>query len=128
MRDKARLLSNVSIPNNHFPGTDVNAGRYYNIWQLSADYRFNPQLRVGALFGEIHDTTDRDSGAWGGNVGAFYDLSKRTTFYGFASYLKNDDNAGFRFSGSAGPSANLVGIDINGRDLTGVQIGILHKF
>jgi predicted porin len=124
----ASILNNVSIPNNFFPGTDLNATRYYNIWQVSADYRFNPQLRVGALFGEIHDTTDRNSGARGGNIGAFYDLSKRTTLYGFASYMKNESNAGFRFSGSAAPSANLVGIDINGRDLTGLQLGVLHKF
>lgn len=124
----ATILNNVSIPNNYFPGTDLNATRYYNIWQVSADYRFNPQLRVGALVGEIHDTTDRNSGAWGGNIGAFYDLSKRTTLYGFANYMKNQSNAGFRFSGSAAPSANLVGIDINGHDLTGLQVGILHKF
>jgi hypothetical protein len=26
------------------------------------------------------------------------------------------------------PSANLVGADINGRRLTGLQAGILHKF
>jgi predicted porin len=124
----AAILSNVSIPNNFFPGTDPNATRYYNIWQVSADYRFSPALRVGALWGVMNDTTDRESGARGGNVGAYYDLSKRTTLYGFANYMKNERNAGFRFSGSAAPSANLVGIDINGRRLTGLQVGILHKF
>ena len=46
----------------------------------------------------------------------------------FASYMKNDANAGFRFSGSAAPSANLVGVDINGRSLTGLQAGIVHRF
>ncbi|HEU4376156.1 MAG TPA: porin, partial [Telluria sp.] len=45
-----------------------------------------------------------------------------------ASYMKNQANAGFRFSGSAAPSANLVGADINGHTLTGLQAGILHKF
>jgi predicted porin len=124
----ATILSNVSIPNNFFPGTDPNARRYYNIWQLSADYRVNPQLRVGALWGVINDTTDRASGARGGNIGGFYDLSKRTTLYGFANYMKNETNAGFRFSGSGAPSANLVGIDINGRRLIGLQGGILHRF
>jgi predicted porin len=124
----AAILSNVSIPNNFFPGTDLNATRYYNIWQLSADYRISPALRVGALWGVMNDTTDRASGARGGNVGAFYEVSKRTTLYGFANYMKNEANAGFRFSGSAGPSANLVGNDINGRRLTGLQLGILHKF
>jgi predicted porin len=124
----AAILSNVGSPNNFFPGTDFNALRYYNIWQLSADYRITPVLRVGALFGQIRDTSELDSGARGGNVGAYYDLSKRTVLYGFANYMKNDPNGGFRFSGSAAPSANLVGADINGRRLTGLQAGILHKF
>ncbi|MDQ2990243.1 MAG: porin, partial [Pseudomonadota bacterium] len=124
----ATILSNVGSPNNFFPGTDPNAGRYYNIWQLSADYRLNPQLRVGALYGVMRDTSGGDAGARGGNVGAFYDLSKRTTLNSFASYMKNQPNAGFRFSGSAAPSANLVGADINGHSLTGLQAGILHRF
>ena len=124
----AAILSNVSIPNNSFPGTDVNVGRFYNIYQVSADYRVSPQLRVGALWGTMIDTSGGDAGAHGGNFGAFYDLSKRTTLYGFANWMKNQPNAGFRFSGSAGPSANLAGADINGRFLTGLQAGILHRF
>lgn len=127
-RNAATILSNVGSPNNFFPGTDLNAGRYYNIWQLSADYRLSPQLRIGALYGVIRDTTGGDAGARGGNIGALYDLSKRTTLYSFANYMKNQSNAGFRFSGSAAPSANLVGGDINGRSLTGLQAGILHRF
>jgi hypothetical protein len=55
-------------------------------------------------------------------------MSKRTTLYSFLSYLKNDANAGFRFSSSAAPSANLAGDDINGRRLSGLQLGILHRF
>ena len=56
------------------------------------------------------------------------DLSRRTTLYSFASYMKNQRNAGFRFLGSAAPSANLAGADINDRTLTGLQLGILHRF
>lgn len=126
--DAAAILSNVSIPNNSFPGTDINAGRFYNIYQISADYRVTPQLRVGALWGTMIDTSGGDAGAHGGNFGAFYDLSKRTTLYSFANWMKNQPNAGYRFSGSAGPSANLAGADINGRFLTGFQAGILHRF
>ena len=122
------IVSNVGNPNNYFPGTDVNAGRYYNIWQLSADYRLSPQCKVGALYGVMHDTSGGDAGARGGNIGAYYDLSKRTTLYSFASYLKNQPNAGFRFLSSAAPSANLAGGDVNGRTLTGLQLGILHRF
>jgi predicted porin len=122
------ILSNVSIPNNSFPGTDPSVNRFYNIYQISADYRVTPQLRVGALWGTMIDQSGQDSGAHGGNIGGFYDLSKRTTLYTFANWMKNQPNAGFRFSGSAGPSANLAGADINGKFLTGFQAGILHRF
>ena len=122
------ILSNIANPNNYFPGTDINAKRFFNINQISADYRISPQLRVGALWGVITDTTGNNGGASGGNVGAFYDLSKRTTLYSFLNYMKNQSNAGFRFSGSAGPSANLAGADINGKNLTGLQAGILFRF
>ncbi|GAC1414176.1 MAG: porin [Burkholderiaceae bacterium] len=124
----AAILSNVSIPNNAFPGTNPSVQRYYNIYQASADYRVTPALRIGALYGVMKDTSNGSAGAKGGNVGAYYELSKRTTLYGFASVMTNEANAGFRFSGSAGPSANLAGPDINGKRLTGLQAGVLHRF
>jgi predicted porin len=127
-RNATSILSNISVPNNFFAGTDPNAERYYNIWQVSADYRLTPALRVGALYGVMNDTSGGDAGAQGANVGAYYTMSKRTTLYSFLSYLKNEANAGFRFSSSAGPSANLAGDAINGRSLTGLQLGILHRF
>jgi predicted porin len=122
------ILNNVSIPNNFFAGTDANARRYYNIWQVSADYKITPVFRVGALYGQIHDTSGGEGGARGANVGTYYELSKRTTLYGFLSRLHNEAHAGFRFSSSAGPSANLAGNDINGRRLTGLQLGAVHRF
>jgi hypothetical protein len=122
------ILNNVSIPNNNFPGTDANVNRFYNVYQVSADYRVTPMLRVGALYGTILDQSGKDSGARGGNFGGFYDLSKRTTLYSFASWLKNEPNGGFRFAGSAAPSANLAGNDINGKTVKGFQIGVLHRF
>ncbi|PUA16596.1 porin [Glaciimonas sp. PCH181] len=122
------ILSNVSIPTNAFAGNNPSVLRMYNIYQVSADYRLTPQLRIGALYGVIKDTSSGNAGAQGGNVGTYYDLSKRTTLYGFANYMKNDTNAGFRFSGSAGPTANLAGADINGKSLIGLQAGILHRF
>jgi predicted porin len=125
----AAILNNISQPNNLFPGTDANARRYYNIYQVSADYRLTPGLRVGALYGRMADQSGGDAGTKGGNVGAYYDLSKRTTLYGFASRMQNERNAGFRFSGSAGPSAQLTSpADVNGHTLTGLQAGIIHRF
>ncbi|MFZ6846956.1 porin [Undibacterium sp. RuRC25W] len=122
------ILSNIANPNNLVAGTDKNAYRYFNIYQLSADYRISSQVRVGALYGVIKDTSDTSAGAKGGNIGVFYDLSKRTILYSFASVLTNQSNAGFRFSGSAGPTANLAGADVNGQRLSGVQAGVVHKF
>jgi len=122
------ILSNTGDPSNHFAGTDPNARRYFNIWQLSADYRASPRLRIGMLYGRIRDTSGGNAGASGGNIGAYYALSARTTLYGFANRLRNERNGGFRFLGSAGPGNNLAGDDVNGRKLTGIQAGILHKF
>jgi predicted porin len=65
-RNASTILSNVGNPNNYFPGTDINATRYYNIWQLSADYKISPRFKVGILYGVIHDTTGRNAGARGG--------------------------------------------------------------
>ncbi|SFV16500.1 porin [Pseudoduganella namucuonensis] len=127
-RNTGAILSLVGSPNNHFAGTDLNAGRYYNLWEFSADYRVSPALKVGAMLGGVRDTTGGEAGARSANAGAYYDLSKRTLLYGFASVMKNQANAGFRFSGSAAPSANLANADVNGQRLAGLQLGILHRF
>ena len=124
----AAILSNVSIVNNFFPGTDINAERFFNIYQISADYHINERFKVGTLYGVIKDTSGGNAGASGGNVGGFYDLSKRTMLYGFVNYLKNEANGGFRFSGSGSIAANLAGSAVNGQSLTGLQFGIVHRF
>jgi predicted porin len=124
----ATILSNVGNPNNYFAGSDPNARRYYDIWQLSADYRVTQALRVGALAGVIHDTSGGQGGARGASAGGYYELSRRTTLYAFLALLRNQAGAGFRFSSSAAPSANLAGADVNGRRLTGLQVGMVHRF
>lgn len=127
-RNAAAILNNIGNPNNFFAGTDPNARRYYNMWQISADYRLTPAVRVGGLYGVIHDTSGGQAGARGANVGVYYSLSKRSTLYSFLSYLNNQPNAGFRFGSSGAPSANLAGDAVNGRLLTGLQVGLLHRF
>ncbi len=109
-------------------GTKTDANRTYNIYQVSADYRVTPQLRVGALYGRIVDTSGNDAGAQGGSIGAFYDLSKRTTLLALAETMANQANGGFRPSGSAGVSPNFTGADVNGERISGVQMGIVHRF
>jgi predicted porin len=121
------ILSNASVPNNFFAGTNPNVQRFYDVWQVSADYRVSPALVVGALVGIIKDSSDADNEAYGGNIGVNYSLSKMTSLYAFLNYMKNRDDAGFRFSGSGAPP-NFSGSDINGRGLIGAQAGILHLF
>jgi len=104
------------------------ASRYYNVWQLSADWRVTPALRVGGLWGKVIDTSHSGRNATGGAVGVYHDLSKRTTVYALAEAMHNDDNAGFRPTGSAAVSPNFAGSDVNGQTLSGAQVGVLHKF
>ena len=106
----------------------TDAARYYNIWQLSGDYRVTNQLRVGALWGKIIDTSHSGRNAKGGAIGAYYDWTKRTTFYALAETMSNDTNAGFRPFGSAAVSPNFTGSDVNGQKISGAQLGVVHKF
>ncbi|HIV72682.1 MAG TPA: porin [Candidatus Aquabacterium excrementipullorum] len=108
--------------------TEADAKRFYNVWQLSADYRVSSQLRVGGLWGQIVDTSNSGRGAKGGALGAFYDFSKRTTVYALTETMSNDSNAGFRPFGSAALSPNFTGSDVNGQKISGAQVGIVHKF
>lgn len=124
----ATILSNISIPTNSFAGSDPNVHRFYNIYQISADYQVTPALRVGALLGKLQDTSNSNASARGGSVGAFYSLSKQTTLYSVLSYLKNSAQGGFRFSGSGAPTGNLAGADVNGQSLLGAQAGIMMRF
>ena len=122
----ATILSNVGGIN---AGTNADLRNFYNIFQVSADYRLSDQLRVGALWGEIKDKSGRDRGATGGSVGAYYDLSKRTTLIAMYESMKNDTNGGWRPSGSAGLKTTFTTpTDINGRTISGLQLGIVHRF
>jgi predicted porin len=106
--------------------TDIK--RFYNIVQLSADYKVTPQLRVGALYGIIKDTSNSDMGAKGGSIGAYYDLSKRTTLMASLNTVDNQANGSFRPSASAGLAQNFSGADAKGQRINGVQTGIIHRF
>jgi predicted porin len=110
-------------------GASADALRYFNIYQISADYQVTPALRVGALWGRIDDTSGSGRDAQGGSVGAFYDFSRRTTLYTVLDTLKNGPNAGFRMSGSGTPKTNISDAsDIAGRRLDGFHVGVLHRF
>lgn len=110
-------------------GTNPDVDRTYHVWQLSADYRINAQLRVGGLWGRIEDRSGSGRSANGGSVAAFYDLSKRTTLVAMLDTVRNGGNGGFRLAGSGGLKSNFAnGADVNGRTINGVQFGVLHRF
>lgn len=109
-------------------GNNADVSRFFHVWQLSADYRVLPQLRIGALWGHIDDRSNSGHSATGGAVAGYYDLSKRTTLYAVAERLNNRRNAGFRLAASGGIKSNLAGGDVNGQSNTGVQVGIVHRF
>jgi predicted porin len=109
-------------------GTDVGAETYYNIYQVSADYALMPALRVGGLYGWIRDSSGTGKNASGGSLGCFYSY-KNIKLYLLADLLANARNAGFRTSGSAGLTKPFtVADDVNGRTITGVQLGFVFRF
>jgi predicted porin len=110
-------------------GTDIGAKTKYDIPQISADYQITKTLRLGALYGEIKDKSGSGKNAKGWNIAAYYDIWKDTMLYGLVNALDNDPNAGFRPSGSAGLTKPFTApADVNGRKITGVQMGFVYKF
>lgn len=121
-----QMLGNTSGYN---AGNNTDLNNFYSVWQVSADYSVSPQLRVGALWGKIDDRSGRSRGADGAAIGAYYDLSKRTTLIAMWETLDNDANGGWRPSGSAGMKTTFTTPnDINGRTISGVQVGVIHRF
>jgi predicted porin len=120
------ILGNVGGFN---AGTNADLNNFYNIWQVSADYKVTEQMRLGALWGKIDDKSGRSRSATGGALGAYYDLSKRTMLLALVDTVRNDANGGWRPAGSAGLKTTFTAPgDINGRTLNGVQFGVVHKF
>jgi predicted porin len=84
---------------------------------------------VGGLWGKIQDKSGRDQGASGGAIGAYYDLSKRTTLLALVDTIHNDTNGSYRPAGSAALKSNFTTTaDVQGKNITGVQAGFIIKF
>src|SRR5215472_10087608 len=110
-------------------GTDTGANTYYNIYQVSADYYVAPTVRVGALYGQIKDTTNDVKNANGWGIGAYWDVTKDVMVYGLGNSLSNDPGAGFRPSGSAGLSKPFTSpADVNGQRIRMGAFGMVYKF
>ncbi len=127
-------LGNTGVTANSNAGTlnngslaDINT--YYNIYQGSASYVITDRLNVGALYGWIRDITNHVKNAHGYSVGAFYDVFKDTHTYLMYDVIKNDAGAGFTQAASAGLSPNFTAAnDVNGRKITGVQLGCMYQW
>lgn len=129
----ASLLNNGGSPLGNtgslVTGTNSGANTYYNVYQLSADYKLTPKLRVGALYGRIDDTSNTGKNAAGWAIGGYYDIFKDTMVYALVDVIDNDRNAGFRPAGSAGLPKNFsAAADVNGESIRGVQLGFVYKF
>src|SRR5215467_4371146 len=110
-------------------GNDTGATTYYNIYQVSADYYVAPTVRVGALYGQIKDTTNDVKNANGWGIGAYWDVTKDVMVYGLGNSLSNDPGAGFRPSGSAGLTKPFTSpADVNGQRIRMGAFGMVYKF
>ncbi len=110
-------------------GNLVDLNTYYNIYQGSASYIITDKLVVGALYGWIRDITYHAKNAHGYAAGAFYDVFKDTHTYFMYDVIHNDRGAGFTQAASAGLSPNFTAAnDVNGRKITGVQLGVMYNF
>lgn len=110
-------------------GTDAGANTYYNIPQISVDFRLYPNLRIGALYGKIKDSTNDLKNADGWGFGAYWDVTKELMLYGLGNSISNDPGAGFRPSGSAGLTKTFTAPgDVNGQTIRMGAIGMVYKF
>jgi predicted porin len=110
-------------------GTDTGALTFYKIYQLSADYQITPKLRIGGLYGRIVAESGDQKDADGWSVAGYYDIWRDTIVYAIVDAIKNEANAGFRPSGSAGLTKTFTAAnDVNGRTISGVHVGFVYRF
>jgi predicted porin len=110
-------------------GTDTGALTYYKIYQVSADYQITTKFRLGGLYGKIHAETGTAKDADGWSLAGYYDVFKDTMVYAIVDQIKNEANAGFRPSGSAGLTKTFTTAnDVNGRTISGLHVGFVYKF
>lgn len=109
-------------------GLSSTVNNFFNIWQISADYKVSDKLRIGGLYGKIEGPSGQNKGANGWSLGAFYDIFQNTTVYALVDSISNESAASFTPSGSAGLTKNFNGTDSLGQKIDGVQAGFVFKF
>lgn len=101
---------------------------FYNVYQFSADYLLLPSLRIGGLWGKIDDTAHLKRGATGASVGAYWDVSKRSTIYTIVQQTRNQSNAAYRENGSGNLKTQFSAADTQGKTINGAAVGFLVRF
>ena len=109
-------------------GTGAGINNNYNIYQISADYNLTESWRIGALYGQIRDSSNANGDAKGWAGGAYYTGLKNTTLYALVDGLNNSSAASFDESGSAPLAKHLSTADLTGQNITGIQLGFMYKF
>ena len=109
-------------------GTNATVNTAYDIYQVSADYRLTPLLRLGGLYGKIKDTVNSSGSASGWSVGAFWQAFSNVTLYSLIDQMDNNSTGAFGLAGSAGLTKNFSGANLVGQRITGVQVGGLLRF
>ncbi|KWE70443.1 porin [Burkholderia ubonensis] len=95
------------------------------VYGLSVKYQLNPANVVALGYAYLHDESSQGNNAVQVGLMYEYDLSKRTSFYGALSYLRNRNQAGYTLAGAANPGLPLAYPGANAR---GVQLGVVHRF
>lgn len=101
------------------------AGRYYTAYSLSANYRLNGAITVGAGYGWAKDGTAAGNDAHQFSLIATQDLSKRTMLFSTYAHLANKNTGAFAL-GAAGPITKNT--PAAGGDVDGLQVGVRHLF
>lgn len=109
-------------------GMDASLNTYYDIYQISADYKITDQWRVGGLYGEIKDTSGNSKGATGWALGTYYDVNANLMAYAMLDSLDNQTNGNWGPAGSAGLTKTFSGADKLGKRIDGIQTGFVFKF
>ncbi len=109
-------------------GTNATVGTAYDVYQVSADYRLTPTLRLGGLYGKIKDNQASSGDASGWSVGAYWQVFSNLTLYSLIDSIDNNSTAAFSLAGSAALTKNFSGTNLTGQRINGVQVGGLFRF
>ncbi len=95
-----------------------------DVFEVSSSYSFTPADQLSLMYGYAHDKLGNGNNAQQVGLTYTYSLSKRTTLYGSAAFLQNQNQAAYALNGTGyqGP------VVTPGTDSRGVGIGIVQRF